>query len=141
MTNKAGVERDKDRGMAPLGWRVVRHAMYMMPFFVNPSVMRKSGCQKIDIDLLKFIVPHAYKATASAVRPCVHIHHAWYAEHKSPLGSCPDTLIIDAMSARKLENPEEPSQGLDEYDIPTALPAQLRQRLDSFEDLCTKVWN
>src|SRR5690606_6977585 len=24
-TNKAGVEGDKDRGMAPLAWRVVRH--------------------------------------------------------------------------------------------------------------------
>lgn len=36
LTNKAGVEDDKDRGMAPLAWRFVPHAIYVMPFFVNP---------------------------------------------------------------------------------------------------------
>jgi CRISPR-associated protein Csd2 len=89
-TNKAGVEEGKDRGMAPLGWRVVRHAVYSMPFFVNPMAARKTGCGALDIELLKFVIPHAYRNTASAVRPFVEVRHAWYAEHKSPLGSCPD---------------------------------------------------
>ncbi len=35
-TNKAGVETEKDQGMAPLAWRVVRHGVYALPFFVNP---------------------------------------------------------------------------------------------------------
>ena len=98
MTNKAGVEKDK-RGMAPLGWRVVRHAVYVMPFFVNPMMAGKSGCDPTDIELMKFLIPHAYRGTASAIRPFVEVRQAWYAEHTMPLGSCPDWKIIDAAHA------------------------------------------
>ena len=141
-TNKAGVEEGKDRGMAPLGWRVVRHAIYSMPFFVNPTAAGKTGCSPLDIDLLKFLIPSAYRNTASAIRPFVEIHHAWYAEHKSPLGSCPDSLILDALTPRKVKgDPEEPSRSIDEYEIPKDLPENVRTRLASFEDLCEKLWN
>jgi hypothetical protein len=75
-TNKSGVEGDKDRGMAPLGWRVVRHAVYVMPFFVNPMMAGKNGCDPTDIELMKFLIPHAYRGTASAVRPFVEVRHA-----------------------------------------------------------------
>jgi len=43
LTNKSGVQGDKDRGMAPLGYRVVQHGVYCMPFFVNPTAASKSG--------------------------------------------------------------------------------------------------
>jgi Cas7 group CRISPR-associated protein Csh2 len=140
-TNKAGVEEGKDRGMAPLGWRVVRHAVYAMPFFVNPMMARKSGCDSRDIDLMKFVIPHAYRSTASAVRPFVEVRHAWYAEHKSPLGSCPDSLILDGLAPKKIKgSADEPSTSIDEYAIPTELPEEVRGRLQHFEDLCTKQW-
>lgn len=42
-TNKAGVEEGKDRGMAPLGWRVVQHGVYTMPFYVKPTFARNTG--------------------------------------------------------------------------------------------------
>lgn len=140
-TNKAGVQEGKDRGMAPLGWRVVRHAVYTMPFFVNPMMAKKSGCEACDIDLMKFVIPHAYRSTASAVRPFVEVRHAWYAEHTSPLGSCPDSLILDALAPKKLKGrPDEPSASLEEYEIPQKLPTNLRERLANFEDLCMKQW-
>ncbi|MGB7324033.1 MAG: type I CRISPR-associated protein Cas7 [Rubripirellula sp.] len=134
-TNKAGVEADKDRGMAPLGFRVVQHAIYTMPFFVNPMMARKNGCTEKDIELLKFLIPHAYSQTASAIRPFVSVLHAWYAEHKNPLGSCPDPLIIDAMSPTK-EDSEAASTMLKDYVFPTQLDDQLLQRLEGFVDLC-----
>lgn len=141
-TNKAGVQEGKDRGMAPLGWRVVHHAVYTMPFFVNPMAAGKTGCGAVDIDLLKFLIPHAYRNTASAIRPFVEIRHAWYAEHKNPLGSCPDSLILDALAPRKVRgDPEEASQSIDEYKIPTELCDSVCGRLASFEDLCTKTWD
>jgi Cas7 group CRISPR-associated protein Csh2 len=56
-TNKAGVEGDKDRGMAPMGYRFVPHGVYCMPFFVNPSAAHKSGCTKLDIDVLLWVIP------------------------------------------------------------------------------------
>jgi CRISPR-associated protein Csd2 len=140
-TNKAGVEEGKDRGMAPLGWRVVRHGVYEMPFFVNPMMASKNGCEALDIKLLMFLIPHAYRSTASAVRPFVEVLHAWYAEHKSPLGSCPDSLILDALTPKRVKGKtDEPSKSLDDYEIPTELPPALRQRLADFEDLCAKQW-
>lgn len=142
LTNKAGVEGDKDRGMAPLAFRVVHHGLYTMPFFANPSAAHKSGCDARDIDVLKFLIPHAYAHTASGIRPEVHILHAWYAEHRNPLGSCPDPLILAALKPKRKPgfDPEKPSLGIEEYDIPTALPEELRARLASFEDLCLKDW-
>jgi Cas7 group CRISPR-associated protein Csh2 len=140
-TNKAGVQEGKDRGMAPLGWRVVRHALYTMPFFVNPMMARKTGCDTLDIELMKFLIPHAYRNTASAIRPFVEIRHAWFAEHKTPLGSCPDSLILDALTPKKTKGEvDEPSTSIEEYQIPDKLPDETRSRLESFDDLCVKQW-
>lgn len=139
-TNKAGVEAGKDRGMAPLGWRVVRHGVYTMPFFVNPMAAEKNGCDARDVDIMKFLIPHAYRNTASAVRPFVEVRHAWYAEHRSPLGSCPDSLIIDALMPTKREAPEHASTSIAEYDLPGELPQEVHERLASFEDLTAKEW-
>lgn len=141
-TNKAGVQEGKDRGMAPLGWRVVRHGVYAMPFFVNPMMASKTGCEASDVDLMKFLVPHAYRSTASAVRPFVEVRHAWYAEHRSPLGSCPDSRIIDALTPRRVDSQDatEPSTSAADYVFPTDLPAEVLDRLASFEDLVMRDW-
>jgi Cas7 group CRISPR-associated protein Csh2 len=142
MTNKAGVESDKDRGMAPLAWRVVRHAVYVMPFFVNPTAAGKSGCDATDIELLKFLIPHAYRHTASVARPFVEVRHAWYAEHKSPLGSCPDSQIIEALVPRRTDpsKGDQPSANISDYVIPVELPDPVLSRIRTLEDLCTKDW-
>ena len=142
MTNKAGVEGDKDRGMAPLAWRAVRHAVYTMPFFVNPTAAGKSGCDVTDINLLKFLIPHAYRNTASVARPFVEIRHAWYAEHKGALGSCPDSLILEGLTPRKKDpaTKDQASTSISEYDIPTTLTDAVRARLGTFDDLCAKNW-
>ena len=142
LTNKAGVEGNKDRGMAPLGFRVVRHGLYTIPFFVNPSAAHKSGCDSQDIDILRFLIPYAYAHTASGIRPEVHIVHAWYAEHRNPLGSCPDPLILAALKPKRKAgfDPETASLSIDEYDIPTDLSEDIRARLAAFEDLCLRDW-
>lgn len=136
-TNKAGVEEGKDRGMAPLGWRVVQHGVYTMPFYVNPTFARNTGCDETDIELLKFLIPYAYQHTASAIRTSVNLVHAWYAEHKSSLGSCPDYKIIDALTPKKKLNSQEPSKSLDEYEIPTdkSIDSSIKGRV-TLTDLC-----
>jgi len=141
-TNKSGVQEGKDRGMAPLGWRVVEHAVYTMPFFVNPMAARKNGCESQDINLMKFLLPHVYRNTASAIRPFVEIRHAWYADHKSSLGSCPDSIILDAMTPKKISGEAEaPSKSIDEYNIPDKLDEKIVSHLANFEDLCLKDWS
>lgn len=136
-TNKAGVQEGKDRGMAPLAYRIVQHGVYCMPFFINPTAASKSGCTKRDIELLLKIIPYAYPHTASYVRPFVGIRHAWYMEHKSPLGSCSDFDLIDTMTPkRKPEyDPETPSKSWEEYDAPPKLPDDLQKRVAPLRDL------
>ncbi|HEY1685423.1 MAG TPA: type I CRISPR-associated protein Cas7 [Tepidisphaeraceae bacterium] len=134
-TNKAGVQADKDRGMAPLGYRIVQHGVYCMPFFVNPTAASKSGCTKRDIDLMLKLIPYAYPHTASYVRPFVGLRHAWYIEHKSPLGSCSDFALISALTPKKTSDPESPSISWEDYSAATTLPDELKKRIGSIRDL------
>lgn len=117
-TNKSGVEEGKDRGMAPLAYRVVEHGVYCMPFFINPTAARRSGCTSTDVELLKRLIPYAYAHTASHARPSMEIRHAWYVEHNSPLGSCSDFTIIDELTPRKKGDQNQPSLHWNEYEVP-----------------------
>lgn len=136
-TNKAGVEGDKDRGMAPLAYRVVPHGVYTMPFFVNPTSAKKTLCTTEDLELLKLLIGPAYPNTASDLRPCVVVRHAWYAEHTSALGSFNDLDFIDKMTPKKMSEPEKPSTSWDDYSKPE-LPKEMRERMANFKDLCAE---
>jgi Cas7 group CRISPR-associated protein Csh2 len=139
-TNKAGVQEGKDRGMAPLAYRIVNHGVYCMPFFVNPSCAHKTGCTRTDIELLLKVIPFAYSHTASYVRPHVEIRHAWYAEHKSSLGSFSDFEFLQAMTPRKIGDSRVPSSSWNEYDVPVAVPEALKERILSFRDLVSEAY-
>ncbi len=136
-TNKPGVEGDTDRGMAPLAYRVVEHGVYVMPFCVNPTAAGKSGCTKLDIDILLKTIPFAYPHNPSAMRPFVEIRHAWFIEHKSALGSCSDFALIDAMRPTRKPgfDPKEPSKSWDEYQVPVTLSNELQSRVEKIRDL------
>jgi len=137
MTNKSGVQDDKDRGMAPLGFRVVRHGVYVIPFYVNPTIAKKTGADEQDLKLFKFLLPLAYEHTKSAIRPQVEMLHAWFAKHKSPLGSCPDHRLIDSLIPKVKAQISRPESRHD-YTIP-ALSEVDKPILDRFElvtDLC-----
>jgi CRISPR-associated protein Csd2 len=138
-TTNPAVQEEKSRGMAPLAYRVVQHGVYCMPFFVNPSAAGKSGCSKKDIDLLLKVIPYAYAHTASYIRPQVAIRHAWYVEHKSPLGSCSDFDLIAALTPKKKSTPVKPFSCWDDYEAPTRLPDQLLSKVESVSDLMDRV--
>jgi len=136
-TNKAGVQEGKNQGMAPLAYRIVEHGVYSMPFYINPSNAHKSGCTTEDIKILKALIPYAYDHTRSAIRPDVRIRHAWYMEHMNRLGSCPDYLLLDALTPkRKGDDPMASSTSWADYDDESArLPDELLSKLDSCDDL------
>jgi len=139
LTNKAGVQETKDRGMAPLGYRIVEHGLYCMPFFINPTAALKTGCQPRDVALLLKLIPYAYPHTKSAIRPFVEVRYAWYAEHLNPLGSFSEFSFIEAMTPKRKGDPEEPSSDklslAEQYDVPKALPEDLRGKAQLY-DLC-----
>lgn len=138
-TNKAGVEADKDRGMAPLAFRVVQHGIYCIPIYVNPSIAKKTGATSEDLDLFKFILPYVYQHTASAIRPQISILHAWFGEHKNTLGSCPEHLFVSALTPKVkqdvIDSKSKP-KSMKDYDIPDkkALGA-LEEKFNKVEDL------
>lgn len=134
-TTNPSVEEGTSRGMAPMAYRIVQHGIYCMPFFINPSAAHKTGCTKSDIDLLLALIPHAYAHTRSYIRPNVELLHAWYIEHKSSLGSCPDYKLIDALTPRKKQNSDKPSSSRDEYNIPDKLSDDLKGKIASIKDL------
>lgn len=142
-TNKSGVEEGKDRGMAPLAYRIVEHGVYCMPFFVNAAMAHKTKCTKEDITVLLKSIPHAYRGTHSMIRNMVEIRHAWYMEHNSALGSCSDFALIDALTPKRKgdtdeqrkEINEKPSTSWDDYNAPSKLPDELRNKLGNFKDL------
>ena len=137
-TSKAGVQAGKNAGIAPLGYRIVEHGVYCMPFFVNPNYAHKSGCSADDIELLKLLIPYAYEMNRSAVRPDVRIRHAWYIEHKNMLGSCPEYLLFEALTPEKNNNKNDPSISWSEYQDKTGLPEELLARVASCVDLVKK---
>lgn len=134
-TSKAGVQEGKNAGMAPMSYRIVEHGVYCMPFFVNPNYARNTGCTAEDIELLKLAIPHAYEMTRSAVRPDVRLRHAWYIEHKNILGSCPEYLLLEALTPRKMGKPDIPSTSWSDYEDKTGLPENLLSRVASCVDL------
>lgn len=134
-TNKAGVQDGNNAGMAPLGFRIVQHGVYCMPFFVNPNYAGKSGCTSDDIELLKLLIPQAYDLNRSAIRPDVRIRHAWYIEHKNALGSCPDYLLLEALAPTRIGNVSDPSNEWSDYEDKTSLPDNLKPRVGGLVDL------
>ena len=134
-TNKAGVQEGKSTGMAPLAYRIVEHGVYCMPFFVNPNYAKKSGCTADDIELLKLLIPHAYELSRSAIRPDVRLRHAWYIEHKSLLGSCPDYKIFEALTPVKKGNKDDASVSWDDYEDKIGLPEGVRGLVENYIDL------
>ncbi len=141
-TVKANVDvtKDADRGMAPLGFRVIEHGVYAMPFLINPSAAEISKCTREDIELLCHLIPYAYPHNSSRIRPLVEVRHAWYFEHQSRLGSCSDFAILDALTPTKAD-PKEPSTSWADYAYNgSALLATLRGEFSNkfrhFGDLC-----
>lgn len=138
-TNKSGVQEGLDRGMAPLAYRVVQHAVYCMPFFVNPSAAHKSGCTQKDIELMLKLIPYAYSHTASYIRPQVEVRHAWYARHKSVLGSFSDQVFIEALTPKKKTDADKPSAAWADYDVPENLPDDMKAKIGQFVDLIQEM--
>jgi len=134
-TKKASVQEDKQGGMAPLAFRIVEHGVYCMPFFVNPNFAAKTGCTEKDIDLLKLLIPKAYDLNRSAIRTDVRIRHAWYIEHLNALGSCPDYLLLEALTPKRIGDTTIASTTWTDYEDKTALPKELIGKVSSVTDL------
>jgi Cas7 group CRISPR-associated protein Csh2 len=117
-TNKAGVEADKDRGMAPNAYKVVAHGLYAIPFFINPTAGHKSGCTMKDVRLFLELLKYIYSHTRSVCRTQVELIHAHVFTHNKPLGSCRELSLIAALTPKKLGDPKEPSTSLADYVIP-----------------------
>jgi len=120
-TKKAPAQEDKTRGMAPMAFRVVKHGLYTVPFFVNPTQARKTGCIRADVELMLHLLKYAYPCTRSVIRTQVEILHAHVIEHIDPLGSFSEFALLDALAPRRMPvaDKDRPSESLGDYEIPS----------------------
>jgi Cas7 group CRISPR-associated protein Csh2 len=120
-TNKAGVETDKDRGMAPMAFRVLKHGIFTVPFFVNPSQAHKTGCTAADVDIMVKLLPYTYSHNPSVIRTQVYVRHVHAVRHNQTAGSFSDFTLLDALTPRRKEgfDPHKASETADEYIFPT----------------------
>lgn len=114
-------QEGKDKGMAPLAYRIVTYGLYTMPFFVNATAARRTQCTKLDIELLLRILPFAYQETASYLRSQVNIRHAFYVEHAKARGCYNDFEIIDALTPKACSG--GPARSFADYDADAVLDA------------------
>lgn len=110
------VEEGKGKGMAPLAFRIVSYGLYAMPFFINATAAQKTHCTKKDIELLLRLIPHAYKETASYIRPQVDIRYAFYVEHNRARGTYNDFRIIEALTPVRIDAKTGPAKSWKDYD-------------------------
>jgi Cas7 group CRISPR-associated protein Csh2 len=136
-TRKANPEEDKTGGMAPMGYRIVEHGVYTIPFFVNPNDAKKLGTTEQDIELMLQLLPYAYKFTSSAARPHVEVRHVWYARHKNPLGSVNDVDLVQQLKPvfKKVDDSIKYSSSWADYEEAVAMPNQLSSGFSSKVDL------
>ncbi|MBM3880275.1 MAG: CRISPR-associated protein [Verrucomicrobia bacterium] len=121
-TKKAPAEPGTTRGMAPMGFRIVEHGVYTVPFFVNPNMAegdRGTGCTPQDVEIMLRLLPYAYPLNRSVVRSEVEAVHVHVFTHNNSLGSVSDFAVIDALIPRKKTDPDKPSSSLNDYTVPT----------------------
>ena len=124
------VEEGKGKGMAPLAFRIVSYGLYAMPFFINATAAQKTHCTKEDIELLLRLIPHAYKETASYIRPQVDIRYAFYVEHNRARGTYNDFRIIEALTPVRIYGKTGPAKSWKDYDE-AALKQSIRKLNES----------
>ncbi len=135
ITRGMPVQSDKTRGMGSLALKTVDHAIYVIPIFVNPSQAVQNGTTATDIEVFKYVFPHIFSATMSATRPQVNLLHVHWVEHSTPLGDCPDHLILDALMPKRKDDGERPSMSREQYDIPDKLPASLTRNYPTLKHI------
>lgn len=109
-------QEGRDKGMAPLAYRIVPYGLYAMPFFVNATMARRTHCTWLDIQILFRVLPYAYQETASYIRAQVNIRHAFYVEHRKARGCFNDFEIIEALTPNAYEK-EKPAHNIRDYDM------------------------
>jgi Cas7 group CRISPR-associated protein Csh2 len=102
-TNKSPVQEGKSRAMGPESYRVVEHAVYVVPFTYSPHNGRKTGVTATDLELMLELLPHV-GLLSSRTRPQVNVRHVYYAQHDSALGSIAPHKIVEALSPRAKTN-------------------------------------
>lgn len=132
---KPTIQKRNGLDMAPFTTCVIEHGVYCMPFFITPIFARRTGCTAKDIELLKILIPKAYELNRSVFCSDIRIRHAWYIEHLDALGTCPDFLLIEALTPTRMGDTNDPSTSWADYCDKTHLPAELMARVSSVVDL------
>lgn len=106
--------------IAPQSIKQVSHGLYVLQCVVNPNIARQTQTTEGDIAAFKLGLKYAFSSSMSANRPAAQISFAriWCASHKNPLGSFNEQEFVRKLTPTRIGNPQEPSNSLDDYNIP-----------------------
>lgn len=132
-TKVFAVQEDKDKGMAPLAFRIVPYGLYAMPFFVNATAVKQTKCTVKDVELFLRLIPYAYTQSASYIRSQVNIRRAFFVEHQRPRGTFSDFKMIEALTPVRIGNNSTAALSWKDYD-----EAALNKSFESLEETLGK---
>jgi len=96
---------DENSAIGSRAIKVVEHAVYFGYYVINPTDAHVIGTTNKDIDLLKFLMPHAFDCSTSACRAGINTLHVYHAETDSPLSSG-DRFAFNNMVIPKAIDPD-----------------------------------
>ena len=122
-TRRRGSEPDKNSGMAPNGFSYIPHGLYVVRYYVNPTLAKKIGCTRQDIEIFLHAVPYMFSHTMSRTRVGVKLLSAWHVESNSPLGSRKAEDLMESLAPySKEKGVTTPSTSFDDYVFPEPPP-------------------
>ncbi len=101
--------------IAPFGYKVVRHGLYIGVYVINPSKAHYTGTTEQDIDVFKELIKHSFSNSTAASRSGVRVVQIVHAEHDNPLGSFNESTLFEF--CKPSTDLTLPSISMDDYNL------------------------
>jgi CRISPR-associated protein Csd2 len=115
---------------APQAMKLVRHAVYVGCYTVNPSRAHYTGTTNKDVEIFKALVPHVFSTSTAANRANVRVIQAFHADHNSPLCSFDESEFLEFCKPQvtdpKMLKEKIPSTSLNDYTFRTLQEVQAK---------------
>jgi len=124
-----------DSDIAPLAYKVSEYDVFCGIYTINPNDAAKSNTAYTDIELFKFVLPHIFKFSLSALRSNMNMVKIYHASHESILGSFSESKFKTYCTPILKEGIDIPTS-LDSYNIKSLDKVKAQFPKIEIRDLC-----
>jgi len=109
---------EKNQGdIAPFGFKVARHAVFVASYVVNPHRARHTNTSEHDVEVFKTLASHAFSVSTAASRSGVRVIQHIHATHEHPITSFNEAEFLQV--CRPKTELTVPSMTLNDYKFVT----------------------